>query len=86
VLADGREYSYELLETSTRPKLLLSGGRDAFASPAQLEEIFAAAAEPKRLVVIPEADHFFAGHLEKMREALSGWVREVVGPAEIPAV
>jgi alpha/beta superfamily hydrolase len=86
VVAEGREYSYELLGESALPKLLLSGGRDPFASPAQLQRIFAAAAEPKRLVVIPGADHFFGGHLEELREALRGWVREVIGPRAIPAV
>ncbi len=71
VNADGREYTYELLRESKQPKLLLSGGQDEFATPAQLAQLFADAAEPKRLVVIPEADHFFAGHLEQMRTALS---------------
>jgi alpha/beta superfamily hydrolase len=86
VNAEGREYSYALLGESTKPKLLLSGGKDEFATPAELEQIFANAAEPKRLVVIPEADHFFSGHLEEMRNALGDWVREVVGPARVPAV
>jgi alpha/beta superfamily hydrolase len=84
--AEGREYTYELLRESRQPKLLLSGGLDQFATPAQLEQVFANAAEPKRLVLIPEADHFFAGHLEEMRNALSDWIREVVGPATVPAV
>jgi hypothetical protein len=78
VNAGGRAYRYELLETSTLPKLLVSGGGDPFASVAQLGEIVAAAAEPKRLVVIPEADHFFAGHLDELGEAVRGWVSEVV--------
>jgi hypothetical protein len=86
VNADGREYTYTLLRESKQPKLLLSGGRDEFTTPAQLEQVFANAAEPKRLVVIPDADHFFAGHLEEMRAALSVWVREVVGPTAGPAV
>ena len=71
---------------SRQPKLLLSGSNDQFATPAQLEQVFANAAEPKRLVLIPEADHFFSGHLEEMRNALSDWMREVVGPATVPAV
>jgi hypothetical protein len=86
VSADGREYSYALLGESKQPKLLLSGGLDQFASPAQLAQVFANAAEPKRLVVIPGADHFFTGHLEEMRGALSDWVHEVVRPAPIPTV
>jgi alpha/beta superfamily hydrolase len=84
--AEGREYSYEALETSALPKLLLSGTRDQFASPAQLEQVFARAAEPKRLVLIPEADHFFGGHMEELRAALRSWVGEVTGVAAPPAV
>ncbi len=83
VNAEGRAYRYELLHESTLPKLMVSGDRDQFASVAQLETIFSAAAEPKRLVVIPEADHFFAGHLEELREAVRGWVREVMGGKEL---
>ncbi len=79
--AEGREYTYELLRESEQPKLLLSGGRDEFATPAQVAEVFAGAAEPKRLVLIPDADHFFTGHLEELRDALSLWVREVAAPA-----
>jgi hypothetical protein len=86
VNADGRQYTYTLLGESEQPKLLLSGGQDEFATPAQLAQVFAIAAEPKRLVVIPEADHFFAGHMGEMRTALSDWVREVVGPPAVPAV
>jgi hypothetical protein len=86
VHAEGREYTYELLRESKQPKLLLSGGRDEFASPAQLAQVFAGAAEPKRLVVIPQADHFLAGHLEEMRNALSLWVREVAQPAAHSAI
>jgi alpha/beta superfamily hydrolase len=86
VNADGREYTYSLLRESEQPKLLLSGGQDQFATPEQLEQVFASAADPKRLVVIPGADHFFAGHLDEMRTALSDWIREVVGVLPIPAV
>jgi alpha/beta superfamily hydrolase len=86
VNADGREYSYALLGKSGQAKLLLSGDRDEFATPAQLAQVFAGAAEPKRLVVIPEADHFFTGHLDEMRAALRGWVGEVLGATTAPAV
>jgi uncharacterized protein len=86
VQAGGREYSYALLEENTKPKLMVSGGRDGFASPEQRERIFAAMAEPKRLVVIPEADHFFGGYQEEMQAAVGGWIREVLRPTAIPAV
>ena len=86
VSADGREYTYAMLQASPKPKLLLSGARDEFATPEQLEEIFASATEPKRLVLIPDADHFFTGRLDPMRTALSDWVREVLGSSSLPAV
>lgn len=81
--ADGREYTYALLGESEQPKLFVSGSRDEFASPAQLEKIVAEAAEPKRLVMIPEADHFFAGHLDEMRTAISEWAGEVTGRSAV---
>jgi alpha/beta superfamily hydrolase len=84
--ADGREYTYELLHTSPQPKLFVSGALDEFASPVQLERVVADAAEPKRLVVVPEADHFFAGHLDELRSALTDWLHEVLGPASHSAV
>jgi uncharacterized protein len=84
VNAEGRAYRYELLQESPLPKLMVSGDHDQFASVAQLEEIFGAAAEPKRLVVIPGADHFFGGHLEELQEAVRGWVSEVVGVQTLP--
>ena len=86
VSAQGRQYSYEALKTCALPKLLISGTRDQFASRAQLEQIFARAAEPKRLTLIPEADHFFTGHMDEMREALKSWVGEEIGHAPVPAV
>lgn len=84
--ADGREYTYELLRESEQPKLFLSGSLDEFASPAQLKKVFASAADPKRLILIPEADHFFAGHLDQMRTALTDWLHEVLGSAPQTAV
>jgi alpha/beta superfamily hydrolase len=34
------------------------------------------AAEPKRLLLIPGADHFITGHLEPIQQALAGWLKE----------
>ena len=79
VQVDSRHYSYEALHASALPKLLVSGTRDQFANAEQLQEIFANLAEPKKLVMVPEADHFFGGKLEAVREALREWVQETAG-------
>jgi len=42
-----------------------------------LSEVYAQLAEPKRLVIVPEADHFFTGHLEAMRAELGEWAGEI---------
>jgi hypothetical protein len=41
-----------------------------------LAQVAGYAAEPKRLVLLPGADHFFRGQLEPMQQALSDWLKE----------
>jgi alpha/beta superfamily hydrolase len=74
--ADGRNYSYAFLGDCSRPKLFLSGDRDEFAPAAQLADVVASAAPPKQLLLLPGGDHFFAGQLASMQDALSGWLKE----------
>src|SRR5262249_3496743 len=75
---DDRSYDYSFLESCTKPKLFVSGSRDQFASKARLESLVGPLTEPKKLVIIEAADHFFEGRLREMREAIEGWVKEVV--------
>jgi uncharacterized protein len=74
VAAEGREYSYSFLATCTLPKLFLSGGADQYGPQAALVRIVASAAQPASLVIVPDADHFFAGKLEQMQHALQDWL------------
>jgi len=74
--ADGHHYRYPFLASSSIPKLFLSGDNDSFAPAAQLAQVSLCAADPKTLVLVPGADHFFTGHLEKMQQALAGWLKE----------
>lgn len=76
---EGQAYAYELLRECAKPKLFVSGARDEFAPPGEVERIVAAAAEPKRLVRIPDADHFFQGHLPALESAIAEWL-----PAALP--
>jgi uncharacterized protein len=75
---EDRSYDFSFLETCTKPKIFISGSRDQFGPKPKLEAMFAFAAEPKKLVIIEAADHFFEGRLREMREALEAWAREVV--------
>jgi alpha/beta superfamily hydrolase len=62
------------------PKLFVSGARDQFGPRAKLETLAASVPEPKKLVVIEGADHFFEGRLHELRNAIEQWVKEVFGP------
>jgi alpha/beta superfamily hydrolase len=73
-----RVYNLDFLRECAKPKLFVSGARDQFAPRAKLEELVAAAAEPKKLVVIEGADHFFEGRLRELREEIEKWVRQEV--------
>jgi len=81
VVADSevpRTYTFEFLQECMKPKLFVSGARDQFGPRAKLEALVASAPEPKKLVMIEGADHFFEGRLRELREAIETWVRERV--------
>jgi hypothetical protein len=75
-----RVYTFDFMQDCTKPKLFVSGARDQFGPRAKLEELVASAPEPKRLVLIEGADHFFEGRLRELREAIEAWVKEAVSP------
>jgi alpha/beta superfamily hydrolase len=81
-----RIYTLDFLRECVKPKLFVSGARDQFAPLAKLEALVAAAAEPKKLVVIEGADHFFEGRLRELREAIEDWAKEALSrqPPAIP--
>ena len=70
----GFDYRYPNLHACTIPKLFLSGANDQYDPDSQLASIAASAAEPKKLVLLPHADHFFTSQLEPMQSALASWL------------
>jgi uncharacterized protein len=73
-----RVYTFDFLRDCTKPKFFVSGARDQFGPRAGLEALGASMPEPKRLVIIEGADHFFEGRLRELREAIEAWVKEAV--------
>jgi uncharacterized protein len=74
--ANGHDYHYSFLTGCSVPKLFLSGDRDEYAPVADLMNVAATTAEPKKMVLLPGADHFFAGQLDAMQNALASWLKE----------
>jgi len=58
-----------LVSRLAQPKLFIQGELDEFGPPRAIRRLVAAAAEPKRLIFIPGAHHFFDGHLNELRAA-----------------
>ena len=66
--ADDSDFAY--LADCAKPKLFIQGTHDQFGSLRAIEALAQGAAPPKELVWVEGADHFFAGHLEKLRQAI----------------
>lgn len=58
------------------PKLIFSGGRDEYCTRESLMDWLAAVAEPKRVVLFDESDHFFAGREREIGEKASTFASE----------
>lgn len=78
---DDRSYEFDFLRSCDKPKLFVSGSRDQFGPRALLERLVSFVHDPKKLVVIESADHFFEGRLREMREAVEAWIRETIKDA-----
>jgi hypothetical protein len=83
VQAEGRNYTYDFLAQCRQPKLFLSGDHDQYGPRPLVEKAFASASEPKRLVWIEGAEHFFQGtaasptpKLGLMQQEIALWLRE----------
>jgi uncharacterized protein len=73
VIAVGFVASYAgepTLTSCSIPRVFISSTRDEFAPKERLEEMIAAAPEPKRLVLIEAEDHFFRGALDELERAV----------------
>ncbi|MGA7156513.1 MAG: alpha/beta family hydrolase [Acidobacteriaceae bacterium] len=79
-----RDYSYRFFPAcGAVPKLFVSGDHDPFCPQGVLESVLVTAEEPKKIVWVEGADHFFAGiaqspdsKLGLMSEAVRAWLGE----------
>jgi alpha/beta superfamily hydrolase len=69
---------FSFLAECTKPKLFVQGGNDQYGAIEKTREVVASLPEPKRLVEVAGADHFFAGKLDQVDKAIAAWMRERV--------
>ncbi len=65
---NGSDMSY--LESCKKPKLFVQGARDEFGSAENIRALADKTADPKRVVFVKDADHFFTGRLDELRQAI----------------
>ncbi len=71
---DDSDFSY--LRACDKPKLFLQGAQDQYGARDSLQALFDGLREPKRLVFVDGADHFFTGKLDRIEAALGQWLQE----------
>ena len=71
-------YSFEEALGCSLPKLFVQGEFDQFGAPEKLSEFVDGLVDPKELIVVPGADHFFEGKLDKLGEAISDFLRATI--------
>jgi alpha/beta superfamily hydrolase len=67
--------TFEEMRTSPVPKLVVQGTGDDICRPENLAAVYPLWAEPKRLMRVPEASHFFDRHLADLGQALLDGIR-----------
>ena len=70
------KYDFGFLENCRKPLLLVHGERDEFGDVNELRKLVEEIAQncPAKLVVVPNADHFFEGALDQLKQAISEWL------------
>ena len=70
-----RLLAQDALAGCAKPKLIIQGERDEHGPMEALRPWYAALPEPKALVVVPAADHFFAAQQQELRDAIVRYLR-----------
>jgi len=72
---------FSFLLPCAKPKLFVHGSNDEFGGVNKVKALVPSIAGENRLVVVEDADHFFAGKLDELDAAITSWVSDsVLGP------
>jgi alpha/beta superfamily hydrolase len=69
---------FSFLNQCNKPKLFVHGSNDKFGAAETVKTLVASWSGDNRLVVVDEADHFFAGKLDQLDRAISTWLIDEV--------
>lgn len=69
------DFSY--LRNCQKPKLFVHGAQDEFGEIGKVRALVESLPGENRLAVVAEANHFFAGRLDQVDEAIRNWMQQV---------
>lgn len=75
------KYDFGFLETCAKPILFVHGENDEFGAAARVQMLVNKLKEHNdavELKIINGADHFFAGHLDEVKQVITGWATRQV--------
>jgi uncharacterized protein len=67
---------FSFLQSCGKPKLFVHGSEDVHGAAGKVQKLVESLPGEKRLVIVPGADHFFAGKLGQLGQALTTWLIE----------
>jgi alpha/beta superfamily hydrolase len=75
------KYDFSFVAQSRKPLLLVHGEHDEFGNVEQLRALVneLESSVLVQLVVIPGAGHFFEGHLDELKRAITDWATDLHG-------
>jgi alpha/beta superfamily hydrolase len=65
----------DTLPNCLKPKLIVQGGDDQYGPPEKVAAWFESIPAPKRLMVVPQADHFFTEFQTELYQAIQDYFR-----------
>jgi alpha/beta superfamily hydrolase len=65
------------LHSCAKPKLIVQGSNDQFGTREKLQSLFDTIPEPKTLVFVDGADHFFTAKLDQVAGAIDKWLKNL---------
>ncbi len=70
------KYDFSFVMSCRKPLLFVHGSLDEFGDMGRLLELVEKleSQTPVQLIVVPEADHFFEGHLDELKRAITSWI------------
>jgi len=71
-------YDVSFLQQCQKPILFVHGDHDEFGNVEDLKTLISKIPDETlvQLVVVKDADHFFAGHLDEMKNAIIEWMEK----------